>query len=84
VLVVGGGPAGIAAAASAAASAVTGRVLLVDDYPTIASTVDGVRVLTRTTAFGYYDDNYVVAVERRTNHLGAAAPAHVAIWRSGW
>ncbi|MHA6793518.1 2Fe-2S iron-sulfur cluster-binding protein [Pseudonocardia bannensis] len=43
-----------------------------------------VRVLCRTTAFGYYDHNYVVAVERRTAHLGAAAPAHVArerIWR---
>jgi sarcosine oxidase subunit alpha len=43
-----------------------------------------VTVLPRTTVFGYYDDNYLVAVERRTNHLGGAAPAHVArerIWR---
>ncbi|MEU8656665.1 2Fe-2S iron-sulfur cluster-binding protein [Actinoplanes philippinensis] len=42
------------------------------------------RVLTRTTAFGYYDDNHVIAVERRTNHLGALAPAHLSrerIWR---
>jgi sarcosine oxidase, subunit alpha len=82
VLVVGGGPAGMSAAAEAGRSG--GRVILVDEHPTIESTPDGVRVLTRTTAFGYYDDNYIVAVERRTNHLGAAAPAHVArerVWR---
>jgi sarcosine oxidase subunit alpha len=36
------------------------------------------RILRRTTVFGHYDDNHVLAVERRTNHLGAAAPAHVA------
>jgi sarcosine oxidase, subunit alpha len=43
-----------------------------------------VRVLPRTTAFGYYDDNYVVAVERRTAHLGSRAPKGVArerLWR---
>ena len=34
-------------------------------------------MLRRTTAFGYYDDNYLLAVERRTDHLGAAAPARV-------
>ncbi|MFD3477532.1 sarcosine oxidase subunit alpha family protein [Streptomyces sp. NPDC058695] len=34
-----------------------------------------VTVLTRTTAFGSYDDNYVLALERRTDHLGADAPA---------
>ena len=28
---------------------------------------------TRTTAFGVYDDNYVLALQRRTDHLGAAA-----------
>ncbi|MFH8735654.1 sarcosine oxidase subunit alpha family protein [Streptomyces sp. NPDC017964] len=33
-----------------------------------------VTVLTRTTAFGSYDDNYVLALERRTDHLGADAP----------
>ncbi|MDX2812398.1 sarcosine oxidase subunit delta [Streptomyces sp. PA03-5A] len=37
----------------------------------------GMRVLRRTTVFGHYDDNHVLAVERRTNHLGAAAPARV-------
>ncbi|MEU6172207.1 2Fe-2S iron-sulfur cluster-binding protein [Streptantibioticus parmotrematis] len=42
------------------------------------------RVLRRTTVFGYYDDNYLLALERRTAHLGAAAPAHVSrerVWR---
>jgi sarcosine oxidase subunit alpha len=29
-----------------------------------------VRVLTRSTAFGYYDHNYVLVAERRTDHLG--------------
>src|SRR5215467_1740730 len=40
--------------------------------------------LQRTTAFGAYDDGLVLAVERRTDHLGAAAPAHQTrqrIWR---
>ncbi len=34
--------------------------------------------------FGYFDDNYLLAVERRTNHLGAAAPVGAArerLWR---
>ena len=30
-----------------------------------------VTVLTRTSAFGLYDDNYLLAVERRTDHLDA-------------
>ncbi|PXY23841.1 ferredoxin [Prauserella coralliicola] len=36
----------------------------------------GVRHLQRTTAFGQYDDGFVLALERRTDHLGADAPAH--------
>ncbi|KOV61816.1 ferredoxin [Streptomyces sp. MMG1121] len=43
-----------------------------------------VRVLHRTTAFGHYDDGLVLALEKRTDHLGAAAPAHLSrqrIWR---
>ncbi|MDQ1732679.1 MAG: sarcosine oxidase, subunit alpha [Pseudonocardiales bacterium] len=43
-----------------------------------------VRVLRRTTAFGYYDDGFVLALEKRTDHLGAAAPPAAArqrIWR---
>jgi len=33
-----------------------------------------VTVLTRTSAFGSYDDNYVMALESRTDHLDAPAP----------
>ncbi|MFP5347445.1 MAG: 2Fe-2S iron-sulfur cluster-binding protein, partial [Actinomycetes bacterium] len=43
-----------------------------------------VRVLTRTNALGIYDENYVIALEHRTDFLGAAAPENVArqrIWR---
>ncbi|OLZ74151.1 ferredoxin [Streptomyces sp. IMTB 2501] len=99
VLVVGAGPAGLAAAAAAAGSGA--RVVLVDDQPepggsllsgrtervgsqTALQWVADVRaaldaapevvVLHRTTAFGSYDDNYVLALQRRTDHLGAEAP----------
>ncbi|MEU9571815.1 sarcosine oxidase subunit alpha family protein [Streptomyces massasporeus] len=92
VLVVGAGPAGLAAAATAAGSGA--RVLLVDDQPepggplcSDAAWVAEVRaaldaapevvVLPRTTAFGSYDDNYVLALQRRTDHLGTAAPEGV-------
>src|SRR6185369_13443822 len=37
-----------------------------------------VRVLLRTTVTGYYDHNYLVAVQRRTAHLGDAVPGWVA------
>ena len=97
VLVVGAGPAGLAAASAAARGGA--RVVLVDDQPEPGGSllaasrelVDGgpaqawvdrvaaelaaapeVTVLTRTTAFGSYDDNYVLAVEHRTDHLDAA------------
>ncbi|MGW0710336.1 2Fe-2S iron-sulfur cluster-binding protein [Streptomyces sp. NPDC002643] len=43
-----------------------------------------VRLLQRTTAIGYYDDGLVLALEKRTDHLGADAPAHVSrqrVWR---
>ena len=94
LLVVGAGPAGLAAATVAAGSGA--RVVLADERPSAGGSLldqpaavdlpvpEGVRFLTRTTVFGYYDDNYLVAVQRRTNHLGAAAPADVArerIWR---
>ncbi|MFD5157711.1 sarcosine oxidase subunit alpha family protein [Streptomyces hawaiiensis] len=92
VLVVGAGPAGLAAAAAAAGSGA--RVILVDDQPEPGGSlhrdtewVAGVRaaldsapeavVLQRTTAFGSYDDNYVLALQRRTDHLGTAAPEGV-------
>ncbi|MFF4585486.1 sarcosine oxidase subunit alpha family protein [Streptomyces sp. NPDC001388] len=102
LLIVGAGPAGLAAAAAAARSGA--RVILADEQPelggSLLSTAEHlawvaqvaallasapeVRVLRRTTVFGHYDDNHLLAVERRTNHLGAAAPAHVSrerVWR---
>jgi sarcosine oxidase, subunit alpha len=101
VLVVGGGPSGLAAAL--AASRGGARVVLVDDQPELGGSllsssleeVDGrsarqwaartardlaaapeVTVLTRASAFGSFDDNYVLAVERRTDHL-EQPPAHL-------
>ncbi|BBC29839.1 Ferredoxin [Streptomyces graminofaciens] len=102
LLVVGAGPAGLAAAAAAAKSGA--RVILADDQPEPGGSLLGtgehldwvaetaarldsapdVRVLRRTTVFGYYDDNHLLAVERRTNHLGADAPENVSrerVWR---
>ncbi|NEA53226.1 FAD-dependent oxidoreductase [Streptomyces sp. SID13666] len=102
VLIVGDGPAGLAAAAAAARSGA--RVILADDQPELGGTLlstgrlpswpaevaalleasADVRVLRRTTVFGYYDDNHLLAVERRTNHLGAHAPDNVSrerVWR---
>ena len=42
-----------------------------------------VRILRRTTAFGYYDDNMIVAVERRADHV-PVPPAHCARQRVWW
>lgn len=94
VLVVGGGPAGLAAAL--AASEGGAAVLLVDEQPElggsllhdVSSRIDdassevwrkevlehlasraNVQLLSRTTAFGYYNQNYVGLVERVTDHL---------------
>ncbi|MCT9930835.1 2Fe-2S iron-sulfur cluster-binding protein [Planotetraspora sp. A-T 1434] len=104
VLVVGAGPAGLAAARAAAGSGA--RVILADDrpiaggsLPDTAETVDGVpgaawasavaadlagrpdvRVLSRTSVFGYYDDNYLVAVERR-GEWGGQGRARERVWR---
>ncbi|MEU6139604.1 sarcosine oxidase subunit alpha family protein [Streptomyces sp. NPDC047081] len=95
LLIVGAGPAGLAAAAAAAKTGA--RVVLADDHAELGGSLSGtgelpdwagettaqleaspdVRILRRTTVFGYYDDNHLLAVERRTNHLGAAAPQHV-------
>ena len=68
VLVVGGGPPGRSAAQSAARTG--DRVILLDEQPLLNSEdSDGlppnVRVLLRTTAFGLYDQNLVLAAERR-------------------
>jgi sarcosine oxidase subunit alpha len=48
------------------------------------ATYPEVRHLQRTTAFGHYDDGFVLALERRTDHLGNAAPAGLSrqrVWR---
>ncbi len=48
------------------------------------ATYPEVRHLQRTTAFGHYDDGFVLALERRTDHLGTAAPARLSrqrVWR---
>ncbi|MQX35234.1 sarcosine oxidase subunit alpha family protein [Roseospira navarrensis] len=100
VLVVGGGPAGLAAARAAARSGA--RVILADEDERFGGsllarprTVEGhagpewvasvkamlkanpeVRLLPRTTVFGYYDGNYLMALERVTDHVSLAeAPA---------
>ena len=102
VLVIGGGPAGLAAALSAAQS--DARVVLLDEQSELGGSllssrheqVDGrpaldwveaaaatlaaapqVTVLTRTLAFGSYDDNYVLAVQNRTDHLDEPVPSGV-------
>ena len=99
VLVVGGGPAGLAAAREAVRAGA--RVILIDDQPelggsllsgstdpALAETIEGVpaldwvsnveaelisaaecTVLNRTSAFGSYDSNYVIAAQNRTDHL---------------
>ncbi len=98
VLVVGAGPAGLAAALAAGRSgarvilaeqdAEPGGALLVEpaDHPATAwlaevqaelAALPEVSVLTRTTAFAYYDHNYLGLVERVTDHLGAGAPPHL-------
>ncbi len=108
VLVVGAGPAGLAAALTAARTGA--RVALVDEQSEAGGVLlsgtdrlDGapaldwvaaavaelaeypdVLHLQRTTAFGSYDDGFVLALERRTDHLGTSAPKHVSrqrVWR---
>ncbi|MFH9991070.1 sarcosine oxidase subunit alpha family protein [Streptomyces luteogriseus] len=92
VLVVGAGPAGLSAAAAAAGSGARVILVdeqpepggspgpdtaWVADVRAALDAAPEVVVLTRTTAFGSYDDNYVLALQRRTDHLGAAAPEGV-------
>ena len=98
VLVVGGGPAGLAAALAAGRAGA--RVILVDERAALGGSLrfeshddrrragacpgptaqrassqalPDVRILTRTTAFGYYDHNVVGLVERTGDHLAAPA-----------
>ena len=42
-----------------------------------------VRLLTRTTSFGYYDDNMIIALERRADHVPVPEP-HCARQRVWW
>ncbi len=95
VLVVGGGPAGIAAAHAAAVAGA--RVVLADERPRPGgSLLDGPErvggedgaawaermlagtsalLLSRTTAFGYYDHNFVALAERLTEGLAPSERA---------
>jgi len=98
VLVVGAGPAGLAAAGAAAETGL--RVILCDEQPELGgslldrrdATIDdkvgeswigetaealhgrSVRQLVRTTAFGYFADNFLGLVERLTDHLADPDP----------
>ena len=107
VLVVGGGPAGLAAALEAGRAGA--RVVLADEQSELGGSllggrelIDGrpatkwtasvveelkampeVRLLSRSTAFGYYDHNFVGILERVTDHL-ASNPDRVPrqrVWR---
>ena len=107
VLVVGSGPAGVAAALEAGRAGA--RVILVDEQQELGGsllasrrtigtewagdwleaalaelrTMDEVRLLPRSTAFGYYDHNFVAVLERVTDHLGPTAgyAPRQRIWR---
>ena len=107
VLVVGGGPAGLAAALEAARtgarviladeqSELGGSLLgsrdLIDDAPAtdwVATTIaeltemEEVRLLPRSTAFGYYDHNFLTILERVADHLpeGSYNRPRQRIWR---
>lgn len=101
VLVVGGGPAGLAA--GVAAGRAGARVIIADEQREFGgsllslrrridgqsgadwaaeqaaalATMEHVRLLPRTTVFGYYDHNYLCALESRTDHMGeASGPGH--------
>ncbi len=96
-LIVGSGPAGIAAAI--AASKKGGRVILVDENPKLGGSLlsdphaiidgkpasewlskalrglekaDNVTLMRRTTAIGYYHDNFIALAESLTEHIPAA------------
>lgn len=101
VLIIGAGPAGIAAALSAAKSGE--RVILVDENPQMGGSLlaadveingaaardwlkkslatlaklENVRLMHRTTAIGYYHDNFVALAERITHHIPNAVVGKV-------
>ncbi|HUQ78202.1 MAG TPA: 2Fe-2S iron-sulfur cluster-binding protein, partial [Patescibacteria group bacterium] len=76
VLIVGGGPAGRAAAASAIANRPDDRVLLVDDGPS-GPPISGVDMLARTTAVAIHDHGLVVLVEGRPDDRTEGRLHHV-------
>lgn len=104
VLIIGAGPAGLAAALNAAATGA--RVIIADTDTEFGGSLLGsgehlngapatewvrqarteldaspeVRSLTRTTVFGYYENNYLVAVENCDDGLFSALPRQ-RIWR---
>src|SRR4030095_3352056 len=64
------------------------NAIAVDPPTTVAALAaqPNVRLLTRTTAVGYYDHDLVVLHERLTNHLGAGAPKEAPrerVWQVG-
>ncbi|WP_321449952.1 sarcosine oxidase subunit alpha family protein [uncultured Cohaesibacter sp.] len=102
LMVVGAGPAGLAAARDAALSGA--RVIIADALPEFGGsllsqnrtidkmsgmdwvsgvtseleTCDDTLLLPNTTAIGYFDQNYIIAIERRLDHKGeASSPANV-------
>ena len=107
VLVVGAGPAGIAAALEAGRAG--SRVIVVDEQQELGGTLlasrqrigdqpaaewlaaavaeltdmSEIRLMPRSTAFGYYDHNFIGVLERLTDHLGptgGTAPRQ-RVWR---
>ncbi|WP_404366732.1 2Fe-2S iron-sulfur cluster-binding protein [Sphingomonas sp. MMS24-J45] len=72
VLVVGGGESGIEAAR--AAQAAGERVILVEQQARLHGLVEGVRILTRTTASGLWDHGFATLVERLVEAGQAPAP----------
>ena len=106
VLVIGAGPAGLAAARAAATTgarvilcdeqAQMGRALLAETDTDIAGQPardwagsvlrdlhqrDHVTLLPRTTAFGYYADNFLALAERRTDHCADPTGPRERLWQ---
>ncbi|NIR28155.1 MAG: sarcosine oxidase subunit alpha family protein [Gammaproteobacteria bacterium] len=108
VLVVGAGPAGLAAALAAGRSgarvmladeqsepggALLGRAETIDGRPALAWVADAaeelrgmedVRVLGRSTVFGYYDHNFLGIAQRLTDHLPPGAAGMHALRQRFW
>ena len=78
---------------SEAGGALLGTADMIDEAPALEwvaaavaelATYPDVLHLQRTTAFGHYDDGFVLALQRRTDHLGLEAPSGISrqrVWR---